>query len=128
MKPLYQVLALALIQLENCEKSGNVEWAHKADRRIRDMVRNHMPSGSGVDNGTQFISSESTPDKLVFQANYHHMSEHGYYDGWTDHTVTVRPSLAFGVDIKISGPNRNDIKSYLHELIQDCLNTMVEES
>ena len=58
----------------------------------------------------------STPDKLVFYTSFHHMNDNGFYDGWTEHTVTVRPSLQFGFNMKISGQNRNEIKYHLHDV------------
>jgi hypothetical protein len=33
----------------------------------------------------------------------------------------VRPSLAFGIDIEISGPDRNQIKEYLSEVLDVAL-------
>ena len=82
---------------------------------------NILPSGSGFDNGTQFDVENSTMDKLVFTTSFHHMSEHGYYTKWTDHTVTVTPSF-HGLNIKVSGRNRNDIKDHIAECF-DCLLT-----
>ena len=78
-----------------------------------------LPSGSGFNSGTRFDIDKSTMDKLVFHTSYHHMSEHGYYTKWTDHTVTVTPSF-HGFNIKVSGRNHNDIKEYIAESF-DCL-------
>jgi len=102
---LYQKLASCL------ESSAN----------IRALVNAHMPSGSGVDNGTSIDLEKSTTSKLVFHTSFHHMNERGFYDGWTDHTITVRPSLEFGLILKVSGSNRNDINSYLGDLFYECL-------
>jgi hypothetical protein len=49
------------------------------------------------------------------------MNDAGYYDGWTYHVVTVRPSLAFEIDLRVSGPNRNDIKSHIAETFHHAL-------
>jgi hypothetical protein len=49
------------------------------------------------------------------------MTEGGMYDGWTEHTVVVTPSLAFGINIRITGRNRNDIKDYLHDVFHEAL-------
>ena len=78
-----------------------------------------LPSGSGFNGGTRFDIDKSTTDKLVFHTSYHHMSEHGYYTKWTDHTVTVTPSFR-GFNIKVSGRNHNDIKDYISQTF-DCL-------
>ena len=49
------------------------------------------------------------------------MNEHGFYAGWTKHMVTVRPSLAFGLDVRIGGRDRNAIKDYLAEVFLHAL-------
>ena len=54
--------------------------------------------------------------------------ETGMYDGWTEHTVTVRPSLQFGFRLSISGRNRNGIKDYIAEVFGEILNTEVVET
>jgi hypothetical protein len=56
------------------------------------------------------------------------MDDVGYYDGWTEHTLTVRPSLAFGIDLKFSGRNRNQIKDYLHEVFHEALTHEIDVS
>ena len=54
------------------------------------------------------------------------MNENGFYDGWTDHTLTVRPSLVHGIELEISGRNRNDIKEYLHETFHSALFDLID--
>jgi len=116
---LYRKLA-SLVQAHiNCEISGNKEWFEKHEARIEELVKNYMPSGSGFDCGTKIDLDKSTPEKLVFYTDFHHMNEVGYYDGWTEHRITVRPSLAFGFTLTISGKNRNEIKDYIHQAF-DC--------
>ena len=53
------------------------------------------------------------------------MNENGYYDGWTEHTVTVTPSLQHAFSLRISGRNRNDIKDMMHESFNYALRTDV---
>jgi hypothetical protein len=84
-----------------------------------------MPSGSGFDSGTTLDLDASHADKLVFQTSFHHMDENGYYDGWTEHTVTVTPSLRDRYHIRISGRNRNDIKEMIHQSFDVALETDV---
>jgi hypothetical protein len=50
------------------------------------------------------------------------MNENGFYNGWSDHKVIVTPSLAFGMNIKITGENRNDIKDFLFDVFEHDLN------
>ena len=55
------------------------------------------------------------------------MDEHGSYDEWTDHTVIVTASLIHGLNIKITGRNRNDIKEYLRDVFYDFLKHVFTE-
>lgn len=122
---LYRKLA-SLVQAHiNCEISGNKEWFEEHEARIEELVENYMPSGSGFDCGTKIDLDKSTPEKLVFYTDFHHMNE-GYYDGWTEHRITVRPSLAFGFTLTISGRNRNEIKDYIHQAFDCALNEEVK--
>lgn len=116
---LYRELASLVRARLNCEETGNREWFQKHEERIEELVKNYMPSGSGFDCGTKIDLDKSTPEKLVFYTDFHHMNEVGYYDGWTEHRITVRPSLAFGFTLTISGNNRNEIKDYIHQAF-DC--------
>lgn len=122
----YQRIALALAAMENCQKSGNVEWHERHKATIEQIVENNFPSGSGFDSGTQFDFDASNQERLVFNTSFHHMDGNGYYDGWTEHTVTVKPSLAFGTMLKISGRNRNEIKDEISEMFDIALNAEVE--
>lgn len=135
-RPLYQELATLLDARATCH--GRADATGDDDEQVIhwvDIAITHTdaiesivaagPSGAGIDSGTMIDLDVSTPEKLVFGVCYHHMDEYGYYDGWTDHTITVRPSLQFGIDIKISGRNRNDIKDYLHDVFRTWLKSEV---
>lgn len=129
--PVYKQLASScqarLTCLANEVRTGKQhEWTNKHKDTINYIVKNFMPSGSGIDNGTKFDFDSSNGDKLVFTFGYHHMNENGYYDGWTEHTLTVRPSLQFGFTCSISGRNKNDIKDYLYETYQCALSDMLD--
>lgn len=112
-----QTLARLLQAIEYCQRTGN-DYGRIHTDNLETIVRDFLPSGSGWDNGTTLDRERSTPEKLVFVGAFHHMDEHGSYDGWTDHTVTVRPSLVFGPTVTVSGRNRNGIKDYLAEMFQ----------
>jgi hypothetical protein len=120
-RPLYIALASKVVARLNCIKADNIEWRdrHKedADRLVRDL----MPSGSGFDNGTTLDWEHSTAERLYFKTAFHHMDDHGSYDGWTEHTVFVTPSLLHGVKLSITGRNRRDIKDYIHDCFHDAL-------
>ena len=124
-KKVYQVIASAVVARQNCERSGNAEWEVKHTDTIRTLTENHMPHGSGVDNGCTLDLDRSTGERLVFATAYHHMTESGCYDGWTEHSVIVRASLCYGFTVTITGRNRNDVKDYLAELFQCCLDAEV---
>jgi len=125
MDKLYIELASCVAACANCVKSNNQEWLDKHQERILKLVKEHMPSGAGFDSGTTLDMGRSTSEKLVFETAFHHMGESGMYDGWTNHTVTARPSFVHGFTLGISGPNRNDIKEYVSQTFHDALTTLV---
>lgn len=94
--------------------AAQVRTAEISERRdfIEAIVKEYMPSGSGFDNGTTIDLDASREDRLVFNTAFHHMNEGGFYDGWTEHTVTVKPSF-WGTSIKVGGRDRNLIKDYI---------------
>ncbi len=126
-KLLYQRLHIAFVAMKNCERSGNTEWLARHGETIQQLVREHMPSGSGWDCGTSYDLSEWTDSKMVFHGSFHHMSDGGYYDGWTGHVVTVRPSFD-GIDMAISGRDRNGIKDYLGGTFYSALQTEIDDA
>ena len=138
---LYSELASAVAARRNCETkmsqlnpnavSASVEtrdneyhqtetWFDRWEDRIESLVREFMPSGSGFDSGTKIDLDASHAEKLVFTTSYHHLNEAGYYDGWTEHVVTVTPSFS-GFNLRISGRNRNDVKDYIGETFHYAL-------
>ena len=125
-KPVYHHLARYVTAYNNCVKSGNIEWRENHLAQIEYIVKNFLPSGSGIDNGIELVIEDCNSKRLVFDLGYHHMDEYGGYDCWTHHRVTVRPDFVFAMDISISGPNKNDIKSYLGELMNASLSEVVE--
>jgi len=114
--PLYRTIAQLLMARENCRRSNNGEWLERHTDTLRRIAKDCLPSGSGIDSGTTIDLDKSTADRIVLQTSFHHMNDGGMYDGWTEHTITVRPSLAFGCELTISGRDRNEIKDYLGEL------------
>jgi len=67
--------------------------------KIKHILSNHMPHGSGFDTGVKLVSL--TPDKVVFFAPFHHMNKHGMYDGWVTYIVTIRSTFN-GPDVTVS--------------------------
>lgn len=80
-----------------------------------------LPSGSGFDRGTEFITVRSNCNRLVFRTAFHHMNENGFYVGWTEHDVIVTASLSYGIEVRVTGKDRNDIKEYIAEVFHTFL-------
>ena len=120
---LYSELASTLQAYKHCtSESANEsqrEYADKHEEHIEELLA-ILPSGSGFDSGTTLDWDASHADKLVFTTSFHHMNEMGGYDGWTDHTITVTPSFS-GINLRVGGRNRNDIKESIHECFYQAL-------
>lgn len=125
---IYKLIAEKLDALRRCEAVGNEEWAEKHREKI-DAIMDTAPSGSGWDLGTTLVDDACRRDRLVFRGGFHHMNEQGYYGGWTDHEIHVRPDFFFGFDIcRITGRDRNDIKEYLGDMFWYWLSEEIIES
>ena len=133
-KTLLEVIAGRIAARNNCIASGNAEMRDKHTQYIHDAVNEGMPSGNGFDNGTRIQLNQcrvdmSHPDRLVFTTEYHHMNEHGMYDGWSNHTIYVKPCfLSSGFVLTITGSNRGGVKDYIEEVFRNTLRTYVEET
>jgi hypothetical protein len=124
---LYKQLAKACGAYHRCVETKNEEWQDKWSDQIKEMM-DQFPSGSGFDNGTHIDLDASGDDKLVFNTSFHHMDENGMYDGWTEYTVTITPSLGLDYRIKVSGRDRNDIKEYIADSFALALDCQIEDS
>jgi hypothetical protein len=119
--PLYAAIASLLATIDRCRSNNNVEWRDRHQDTLDAMLKRHLPSGSGIDSGSKLLEDQCKSNKLVFSADFHHMTEPGFYDGWSEHLVIVTPSLEFGAVIKITGRDRNAIKEYLHDLFHQVM-------
>ena len=120
-RTLAREIARRIQAIENCRASGNTEWQEMHAEAVRALARDYLPSGSGFDSGSAVDLNASRPDCIVIRTEFHHMHESGVYDGWTQHVVRVRPSLAYGLAITVSGPNRDGTKDYIAEVFADSL-------
>lgn len=120
-----QIIATVTPAKANCAAAGNTDWLHKWGDILEYIEKNVLPSGSGFDNGTTIESADSRMIKL--STAFHHMDDAGYYDGWTEHTVTVRAEFG-GFDIAVSGRNRNDIKDYIAETFHHVLSNPLSDA
>ena len=123
--PVYRALADRILAMGNCERSGNHEWFTEHRAIAERIVADHLPRGSGIDTGPELDIEASSPNKIVLHLSYHHMND-GMYDGWTDHTITIRPSLALGFVLRVGGRDRRQIKEYLADTFDCALRETIE--
>lgn len=105
---LFSAIAQTRTALHNCEArlernpsdTQAEEWANRHRARLS-FLYSALPSGAGFDNGTKIDDGACEDRKLVFRVDFHHMSDHGFYCGWTEHVVTVEPDWE-GVQITVS--------------------------
>jgi len=119
-KPLYQRIALTIDARLRCEERNNTEW-YVRHTDVLNALKNKLPHGSGIDGENEIDLKQSTEGKIVIHISFHHMNDTGMYDGWTEHTIRVYPSLIHGIRLTISGRDRNDIKAYLYETFDYAL-------
>lgn len=118
MTNIASALVSAYQARDNCKRSGNTEWLARWESRIAQLA-DTAPSGSGLDNGTRIVHVDASTIRL--ETAFHHMNGVGYYDGWTEHPITVRPSFGGGLHITIRGRDRNNIKDYIHDVMSEWL-------
>ena len=112
-RTIIQEIASRIVARQNCINSGNEQWLDRHTAALK-TLQEELPSGSGIDCGTKIDLDASTSGKVVLLCSFHHMNDAGMYNGWTEHRITVTPAFS-GIDIAISGRDRNGIKEYLHE-------------
>ena len=122
MAKFYVEFAQAVRTYKAAGSTDMLEGAYK----LLSKLSQSLPSGSGLDRNPRLYIDQSREDRLIFQADFHHMNDVGFYDGWTNHNVIVTPSLAFGFNIRVTGRNRNDIKDHIETVFYDFLMQEVE--
>lgn len=127
-QPLYKQLSSVVTARLNCYNRNPPYFSgfEKHGETATQLAKNYLPSGAGIDNGTQINFNRSTGDKLVLECGFHHMDENGMYDKWTDHTIVITPSLMTDFHIHVTGPNKNDIKEHLRQTFDHALRQEVE--
>ena len=119
---VYQKIHSLSIAIDNCIKSGNTLWQERHENSLNAIMED-SPSGSGFDDGTTLYAVEQT--KMVFETSFHHLNNNGYYEGWTKHYIYVKPTFD-GIDLRITGQNRNDIKEYISDVFYTWLNSEID--
>ena len=117
---LYQSIAS---QLNIIERRPDTSFAVKAEQRLERLLK-QLPSGSGFDAGCELLDN-STSNKLIFSADFHHMNEHGFYCGWSEHKVIIKPNLIFGFSMRITGRDERGIKDYIADTFHYILDSEV---
>lgn len=125
LRPLYREIAARIVARANCEQSGNNEWRSRHSDWLAYAERELLPSGSGIDCGTKIDLDRSTGRRIVLTMSFHHMNENGFYDGWTEHTVTIVPAFD-GIDLVVGGRDRNGVKEYLADTYYHCLKSQID--
>ncbi len=118
METVIQAISSAIFGLAGAKTPERVTF-WKA--RIREIEAEHLPSGSGIDDGTRVDLETSKPDKVVFLVAFHHMNEHGFYVGWSNHRVTVVPSFAFVMSMRVAGRNFQGVKDHIADTLREAL-------
>lgn len=112
-KKLYQEIAWLVCVIRRCEKSNNTKWLRRHTARLHYLVQGGLPFE--IDCRTNIALESSTPDRLIFDVEFHDTNDSGVYGRWTKHRVFVTPSIAFGFYLRVTGGDRN-IKKYLADV------------
>jgi hypothetical protein len=124
-RTVIQALAGSISARSNSYVAGNKDWFEKHSDRAKQLIKDFLPSGGGFDSGCTVDFEASSPETIVIHTSFHHMNDNGFYDGWTEHKITIRPSFISEIDIKVSGINRNEIKDYIAETFEIALTQLV---
>ena len=113
----YKALASMIQARKNCLESNNQKWFEKHGKNIQKIIGS-LPHGSGIDGETGIDLTRSTSEKIIIFSSFHCMNGEGYYDGWSDFTIKIIPSLQFDFELKITGNfgKYSDIKEYLYNI------------
>lgn len=125
---LYQIMAHALDALTSLKRPhhpletglalGN-PWTGRWES-VLDQCLEHLPHGSGFDVAVKYDDVKTCRDRIVLVGSYHKMNDVGYYVGWIDYRVTVRPAFISGREVSVVGGN-NDFKDYAREVFDAAL-------
>jgi hypothetical protein len=129
IKPVWQHLGSMVESFYRFHQCDRPEYVVKVVTSIDDLCREFLPSGSGFNNGTQWVEPDhwdTKPSIVKLKTAFHHMNETGCYDGWTDHQVKFWSTLGGSLDLVVTGKDRNGIKDYIGDTFHDALCVNVE--
>jgi hypothetical protein len=101
----------------------NEYWKDAWHQILIEVIDTYLPRGSGFDSGCYLDFEKSSTNKLVINCDYHHMTEHGYYDEWSYNKIVITPDLRWEFNMKLvnmKGGKR--LKDYDREYFIDTLN------
>lgn len=127
---VYKQIAISFNAYNNCINNNNKEYQDKHEDRINQIIKNCLPSGSGIDSGIDFLFDQSKDNYLVFDSAYHVMNDNGCYTHWIHFKIIIKPSLQFGFDMIIKGNfgKCQDIKDYLYDTLDYSFNEILENT
>lgn len=121
----YQAISRCLESIGDCCRRWEGEddtaafSALDLHRERLEKILKEAPRGSGIDSGITLIMPEDEYDipavtkYLKFKVPYHKMNPNGYYCGWVDYYLYVKPSLSWEVEFRLTGRDYNGVKDYL---------------
>jgi len=126
-RKLYQEIAILIKARFDLTLKQNNQYIVNFEDKIKTLTKEHFPSGSGFD-GFYFFDLEYRPNTLVFFAEFHHMNDVGYYDGWSTMKAVIKPDITSGIDFKLTGINRKyrHLKDDFEEMIYSFLTKDIE--
>lgn len=124
-----ETISTTAMALSTCREYENKGWAAAWARALDMLARNYLPHGSGFDSGCRVDHTKTGADKIVLYAEFHCMNDVGFYDGWREYRVTVRPTFGADLDVTISGRDYRDtgLPDYVAERIRDAMNATIPD-
>ena len=121
----YQRLMQLIRAYNSCKESGNMEWELKHSESIESILKNNLPTGSGIDAGHTIEKYYN--NKIIIHSSFHSIDENGFYDKWIDYKIIIKPDLLHNLDLTITGKfkDKQYIKEYLYNEYEYFLNKEV---
>lgn len=112
----------------NCLQSGNSVWLQRHEDFLDRIVQDWLPHGAGIDSGNK-IDLESKHNRnpgrsFRIDSSFHLMDDNGYYVGWKNFSVVVRPTFS-GIDLDIVGRIPDYLGDYLADTFHWALSQLV---
>jgi hypothetical protein len=123
--PLYEYIAEVAQAIRNCDESGNTAW-RSIWNDVLDSIEYELPRGSGFDSYPTIERDTDKPNRIVISGSYHKMDENGFYDGWHDYCLTIRPNLLHR--FTMTGAGRGEVGEYIYECFDSALRVMVNRN